>query len=867
MVSGTPEIRPTSKEVWRRAYWKLVAVSRFAKALEKEVLHQGESVVMPPTNKIPTSLLSGTSSSSPKVHVVSPYKKIETIERFPLGPPVEIVRKVELEEGKCEIAEEKLQQLLKDEGNVGIHKNVEKNYPCSVRARKRWRVAVLKVRAAQRFAKGNFCNHQNEKKTLKRCMVYWLQKIANDLNRDTNSMIHESNDESPSKTSPKLQDLRRHSLLSVMPEYSVRDSLIIGPDFQTRAGYKWEHYQEGEKSEIAKEKCRVGLVPKQLLSSDERNEIYGKDEDEDEEYGECHVVRRISEIGFDSSESTFHVGSEGINKAVSKEPCSKSKSIVSISDFEPIKVIGSGSSGQVYLVTQKESGKKYAMKVLNKMDALKRNRENRVMAERDVLCSMHDHKLITTLRYAFHTPLSKARPWKSHLFFVMEYCSGGNLHEMMIRQHQHRYKLLSKADLDLCLWNAGTGNGLDLPFSIVELKSSNIKHSSFGLPFTYVQFILAEVTIALLALHRNGFVFRDLKPQNVLLHGDGHIRLGDFGVAKQGMTSKDSNIEVTLSSRSFVGTMEYMAPEMVTGSPQSSALDWWSLGILAYELVFGQSPFSCARSMETKCKQEEQKKLFFRIMTPEKSVHYPQPSPCGIEVVDLIRALLVGNPNMRLCGNRVKSHPFFEHICWESLSKGRGFNEITSTGFYGMERDYSPDKIKETSSVQPMANLFIDVSRKKEELKKPCRPQGLMAKGIKSLHSAYKNFAAPFLPKALSLGCERSRREVLGLPVNESSSYTRGMTTRIAQAPLGTYRILAGLTSRIPNLTKESTACNLVQAKRPRRASMYTFCSGLTDEENPDTKSVRYRSESNFEGFSWCEKSRRSDAEDRKESD
>mmetsp|Transcript_20712 Transcript_20712/g.26395 ORF Transcript_20712/g.26395 Transcript_20712/m.26395 type:complete len:919 (+) Transcript_20712:103-2859(+) len=897
--ASSPPSFSSSKQKWRRAYCKIIAVRRFANGRNPK--NERGKCDVDIGNNMNKPILG---LSSPKIHVadkIDVKKSIPTCLKCNNADTVKlnvhkddetntcagsnVGNKIEM---KIDIQNDEVIRKAMDENtnhdktkadDIGNTVEVEaendrsKNIVSEV-ARNRWRMAVLKIRAAQRFAKGDFTKPHYEQKRLKRCMVHSLFSSASES--DMERFIDYTNE---TNHFLKLEDqvFRRNSVISVMPGYPPRNEAATLTPLSHRCQYRWNYFHSNTDL-IVEEMTRKELVPEQLLEEAEdvsgvislhsdkdkqslfnlENEGNISSDEEDEDYGDCHVVVDFNEIEIGVnllSKEEEQAGDAATPDSVKDKTLYKYTSEVSIGDFKPLRVIGSGSSGQVYLVQHRQSGVKYAMKVLNKLDALRRKRECRVMTERDILSKMHSYRLITTLRFAFHTQFSLQQPWNSHLFFVMDYCSGGNLHEMMIRQHQHRYKLLNASDFHLCLWNAGTGKGLDLPLSIAEIKNPNIQRSSFGLPFTYVRFILAEIAQVLLYLHESGYVFRDLKPQNVMLHGDGHIRLGDFGIAKRGIVE---GAHVSLRSTSFVGTMEYMAPEMVTGAAQTSAMDWWTMGCLAYELVFGQPPF-CFPQGNIEIKDKEQTELFFRIMTPEKSVMYPQPSPCGKEVVDLIRDLLVTKPENRLCGNKVVSHPFFEHICWSDLVKGGGLNEITSSGFHWKEEEdcASANEFEDTEEVVNRKNdMLSDLHLKASQRKggngvKVSRSQAAVLKGFKSLQSVYNSVAAPYLPNSVVQSRERNRREILGLPVNQSYVNGNGMTSKILQAPVGTFRRLYGLRSK---LTMKKIHCKNKQEKVRRRSSMHAFRSGLTvEKEATDRVEVRSRSGSNFEGFDWCE--------------
>ncbi|KAH9810501.1 Serine/threonine-protein kinase nrc-2 [Teratosphaeria destructans] len=327
--------------------------------------------------------------------------------------------------------------------------------------------------------------------------------------------------------------------------------------------------------------------------------------------------------------------------------------------FDKIKLIGKGDVGKVYLVREKKSSRLYAMKVLSKKEMIKRNKIKRALAEQEILATSN-HPFIVTLYHSFQS--------EDHLYLCMEYCSGGEF----FRALQTR------------------------PNKCVDEDAA--------------RFYAAEVTAALEYLHLMGFIYRDLKPENILLHQSGHIMLSDFDLSKQsdlagapammlantrassggGISSNPNpNNMPTINTKdcignfrtnSFVGTEEYIAPEVIKGCGHTSAVDWWTLGILIYEMLFGTTPF----------KGKNRNATFANILRDE----VPFPEGNGGPAVSnlcksLIRKLLIKDELRRL-GSRagasdVKQHPFFRSTSWALLrhqkppiipNQGRGIDTI-----------------------------------------------------------------------------------------------------------------------------------------------------------------------------------------------
>ena len=268
-------------------------------------------------------------------------------------------------------------------------------------------------------------------------------------------------------------------------------------------------------------------------------------------------------------------------------------------DFEILKVIGKGSFGKVFQVRKIGENQIYAMKVLNKSIIKKKNQIEHTKTERNILGKI-DHPFIVGMKYAFQT--------KEKLYFVLDYCPGGEL-----------FYHLGKAK-----------------------KFSEDR----------ARFYAAEITLALQHLHKLGIVYRDLKPENVLLTEEGHVRLTDFGLSKEGINQADKG------AQSFCGTPEYLAPEILNRSGHGQAVDWWSLGALLYEMLTGWPPFY----------SRDQERLFNKI----KKCNVDIPHDLSPDTADILIKLLQKDPKKRLGGDErdaesVKSHPFFKSIDWDKL--------------------------------------------------------------------------------------------------------------------------------------------------------------------------------------------------------
>eukprot|EP00732_Lithocolla_globosa_P003785 Lithocolla_globosa_v1_NODE_3183_length_1738_cov_15.576946.p1 type:complete len:449 gc:universal NODE_3183_length_1738_cov_15.576946:137-1483(+) len=295
-------------------------------------------------------------------------------------------------------------------------------------------------------------------------------------------------------------------------------------------------------------------------------------------------------------------------------------------DFKILKLLGKGDTGRVYLVEKKSNSKLFAMKVLSKDEMLRRKKVKRAMTERDILMSAN-HPFIVSMYHSFQS--------KDFLFFVMEYCAGGEFFRTLQKQPKKR----------------------------VQEDAA--------------KFYVAEVILALEYLHLMGYIYRDLKPENILLHESGHVRLTDFDLSKQaeggdadifvsrtfGRRQEARGIDTAKCSRiktnSFVGTEEFIAPEVIKGKGYTGSVDWWTVGIFLYEMLFGRTPF----------KGQDRSATFDNIL--ENGVYFPEEPHISSHAKNFIRKLLQKNDKKRLGATHgaaeLKRHTWFANIKWPLL--------------------------------------------------------------------------------------------------------------------------------------------------------------------------------------------------------
>uniref|UniRef100_A0A5B7BF23 non-specific serine/threonine protein kinase n=1 Tax=Davidia involucrata TaxID=16924 RepID=A0A5B7BF23_DAVIN len=303
------------------------------------------------------------------------------------------------------------------------------------------------------------------------------------------------------------------------------------------------------------------------------------------------------------------------------------KERTSIDDFEIIKPISRGAFGKVFLARKRTTGDLFAIKMLKKLDMIRKNDIERILAERNILITVRN-PFVVRFFYSFTS--------RDNLYLVMEYLNGGDL-----------YSLLRKVG---CLEEDVT------------------------------RIYIAELVLALEYLHSLGIVHRDLKPDNILIAHDGHIKLTDFGLSKIGLMNSTGDLPgpeangITLldphgqhnpltedrSQHSAVGTPDYLAPEILLGTEHGYAADWWSVGIILFEFITGIPPFAAERP----------EIIFDNILN--RKIPWPSvPDDMSYEAQDLIDRFLVHDPDQRLGAegsSEVKAHPFFRGINWDTLA-------------------------------------------------------------------------------------------------------------------------------------------------------------------------------------------------------
>ncbi|XP_020249658.1 serine/threonine-protein kinase 38-like [Asparagus officinalis] len=371
-----------------------------------------------------------------------------------------------------------------------------------------------------------------------------------------------------------------------------------------------------------------------------------------------------------------------------------------VDDFELLTMIGKGAFGEVRVCREKATGNIYAMKKLNKTEMLRRGQVEHVKAERDVLAQVNSNYIVK-LYSSFQD--------KDFLYLIMEYLPGGDL-----------MTLLMKKDI------------------LTEDEA---------------RFYIAEAVLGIEAIHKSNYAHRDIKPDNMLLGRNGHVKLSDFGLCKNLDCSneRDDGIMRTVNCEGFfqadvqqftetnaqakhlglwrknrrtlaystVGTPDYIAPEVLSKKGYGMECDWWSLGAIMYEMLMGYPPFQSKEALST-CR---------KVVNWRSHLKFPQDLTISEEAKDLIQRLLCDVERRIGTGNveEIKAHPWFEGIQWDKL--------------YQIEAVYIPEVNHELDT----RNFDkFDEARLENEKQIPLKPalgdKTISSKDLKFVGYTFKNF-------------------------------------------------------------------------------------------------------------------------------
>ncbi|XP_077241096.1 putative serine/threonine protein kinase IREH1 [Tasmannia lanceolata] len=370
------------------------------------------------------------------------------------------------------------------------------------------------------------------------------------------------------------------------------------------------------------------------------------------------------------------------------------KDRTSIDDFEIIKPISRGAFGRVFLAKKRTTGDLFAIKVLKKADMIRKNAVESILAERDILISVRN-PFVVRFFYSFTC--------QENLYLVMEYLNGGDLYSLL--------RNLGCLDEDVA------------------------------------RIYIAEVVLALEYLHSLRVVHRDLKPDNLLIAHDGHIKLTDFGLSKVGLINSTDDLSGPAVSgasllgedepqfsvsecihprerrqkRSAVGTPDYLAPEILLGTGHGTTADWWSVGVILFELIVGIPPFNA----------EHPQIIFDNILN--RKIPWPRVlEEMSPKAMDLIDKLLTEDPSQRLGArgaSEVKQHVFFKDINWDTLARQKAAfvpasDSALDTSYFTSRYSWNPSdnqvyavsEFEDSSESNSMSRSSSYKSNRQEEL-------------------------------------------------------------------------------------------------------------------------------------------------------
>ncbi|KAK7839198.1 putative serine/threonine protein kinase ireh1 [Quercus suber] len=377
-----------------------------------------------------------------------------------------------------------------------------------------------------------------------------------------------------------------------------------------------------------------------------------------------------------------------------------SKDRTSIDDFEIIKPISRGAFGRVFLAKKRTTGDLFAIKVLKKADMIRKNAVESILAERDILISVRN-RFVVRFFYSFTC--------RENLYLVMEYLNGGDLYSLL--------RNLGCLDEDVA------------------------------------RVYIAEVVLALEYLHSLRVVHRDLKPDNLLIAHDGHIKLAESEHQRE-----------RRKKRSAVGTPDYLAPEILLGTGHAATADWWSVGVILFELIVGIPPFNA----------EHPQTIFDNILN--RKIPWPRvPEEMSHEAQDLIDRLLTEDPHQRLGArgaSEVKQHVFFKNINWDTLARQKAAFVPTSesaldtsyfTSRYSWntsdDHAYPASDLEDSSDADSLSGSSSCLSHRQDEVGDEC---GGLAEfeSSSSANYSFSNFSFKNLSQLASINYDLLSKEI-----------------------------------------------------------------------------------------------------------
>jgi serum/glucocorticoid-regulated kinase 2 len=332
---------------------------------------------------------------------------------------------------------------------------------------------------------------------------------------------------------------------------------------------------------------------------------------------------------------------------------SDSKRNVNLDSFVTISVIGKGSYAKVLLVRKKDDDQIYAMKILKKKTVEQKKQYSHIFTERNVLIAMNEDPFFVKIHYSFQT--------EKKLYFILDYCPGGEMFSILQKRHR-----------------------------LTENEA---------------RFYAAQLVLAIEMMHKKDVLYRDLKPENVLIDADGYIKITDFGLSKLNVDKSDT--------KTICGTPEYLAPEVIRKVGYNRPVDWWTLGSFIYEMLVGSPPFYVSN----------REQLFEKI----KFVNPSYPYFVSTSVRRLLEQLLEKNPEKRLGTKEgaieIKKHPWFAGINWNDFLEKKVPAPLRphcdkNFGLHNFATEFTdlpPDSIEASNDNQHLKN-FTGFTWEKDEL-------------------------------------------------------------------------------------------------------------------------------------------------------
>ena len=333
-----------------------------------------------------------------------------------------------------------------------------------------------------------------------------------------------------------------------------------------------------------------------------------------------------------------------------KNRLKKIREKLTIFDYESLAIIGRGAFGEVHVCRNKKTKEIVAIKKIKKSVLLQKNQIKHTRDEQDFLSKIKSDWIVE-LKYSFQEG--------DFLYLIMEYLPGGDLMNLFIKKD-----------------------------TLTEEEA---------------KFYICEIILAIESIHNLNCIHRDIKPDNILIDKNGHIKLSDFGLAKiaDNIFKEDIiNYKGNKHNRNFscVGTAYYVAPEVLNKKGYGKEIDWWSLGIIFYEMIFGYAPF-CSKHTNDVC---------YKVLHFEKFLKFPENIKISDNAKDLIIKLIT-NSNLRLGKNgseEIKSHPFFKGINWNKIK------EMKPPFIPKLKNDYD---IKYFEIFESNDDFYPDINNKKRK--------------------------------------------------------------------------------------------------------------------------------------------------------